>query len=170
MKRVSRPICSDGDHARIPLGNGLFALIDADDVSLVSGHVWCVERVGDRSYAKANYKHSDGRWGQIRLHRLITAAQDGFDVDHINRDGLDNRRSNLRIASRSENNMNARLRGDNKSGAKGVFWRADRGRWSAYINAYGQRKYLGHFLTKDAAEAARDSAAQMLHGKFRRSK
>ncbi len=168
MKRSIKQISIDGGTAFIPLSNGSVAIIDAADAHLVVGRNWHVSEDDGRSYARANCRLPSGRWGQIKLHRVIMLPPKGYDVDHINGDGLDNRRCNLRIATRSQNNMNARTRADNKSGHRGVFWRSDRNRRIAYINANGKRKYLGAFKDQNAACAARQAASAELHGEFRR--
>ncbi len=168
MKRSIRPIRVEGETAFIPLGGGAEAIIDVADIGLVSGRNWHIARGNGCDYARANCKLPSGKWGQVKLHRVLMRPAPECDVDHINGDGLDNRRCNLRIATRSQNNMNARIRADNKSGHRGVFWRADRKRWMAYINANGKRQYLGHFKEKDDAKAAHARAAVELFGEFRR--
>lgn len=93
-----------------------------------------------------------------RLHRLAWLYVYGYmpkEIDHINRDGRDNRISNLREVTRAENNLNQGLRRDNKSGVKGVRWRADRSKWEARIKTSGSLQILGLFTTKEEAVAAR---------------
>lgn len=107
-----------------------------------------------------------------RAHRLawlfMTGAfpERGLEIDHINRERSDNRWSNLRLVSRSQNNMNGGLRSDNKSGARGVGQRKDTGAWYARIKCGGQLKLLGHFATKDLALAARRAAEERFFGNF----
>ena len=113
-----------------------------------------------------------------RLHRIIaevflnggkplTATQQ--DVDHIQQaDGshAQDRLSNLRIASRSQNLMNQRIYRNNTSGYKGVYWDKTTGKWAARIMSQGRRKFLGSFTTPEAAALAYDKAAKELHGEF----
>jgi len=92
------------------------------------------------------------------LHRLAWLYVHGYmpkEIDHINRDGRDNRISNLREVTRSENTFNQGLRMDNKSGVKGVRWRADRSKWEARVKALGSVQVLGLFDTKEEAVTVR---------------
>lgn len=114
------------------------------------------------------YAHHAGRW----LHRSVL----GLDAipprvamgDHINGNTLDCRRANLRVASASQNQHNARKRSDNSSGVKGVSFDKASGRWHAYIKLGGKQKNLGRFCSKDEAVAARRKAAESLHGSYAR--
>jgi len=100
------------------------------------------------------------------MHRVILAAPDGYDVDHIDGDGLNCLKSNMRIATRSENSQNHRSRINNTSGVKGVYLR--RGKWQAEIVLEGRKFVLGSFTDiNDAAKAYADASAR-LHGEFGR--
>lgn len=86
-------------------------------------------------------------------------------IDHIDRDKSNNRIENLRLASKSQNNVNARrARSDSRSGYRGVH--ARRGRWAASIRMNGERRFLGSFASVELAAAAYDSAAREMHGEF----
>jgi hypothetical protein len=106
-----------------------------------------------------------------KVHRVIFAIAHGewpsAEVDHRNRDGLNNSVGDLRDASHAENQRNSKLRSTNKSGAKGVCWDARRRKWQAYINA-GRRIHLGRFESKAEAIAAANAARIDLHGEFAR--
>lgn len=112
---------------------------------------------------------------RVRAHRIAWAIQtgvwppEGTDIDHENRDRADNRWSNLRLASRPQNNMNAKRRSDNKSGRKGVSWRSDTGKWHARIAVNGKITLLGNFTDFADAIAARASAEPKYHAEFARS-
>lgn len=148
----------------VPLTRGLVAIIDAADADLILGMGKWFAHVSPRSsYALRNVTRPDGSRRRIGMHNVIT----GWPmVDHINGDGLDCRRANMRAASRAQNNRNAQRRTDNTSGYKGVSWHGQRNRWRAQINNAGRRTYLGLFA--DPADAARayDTAARQHFGEF----
>ena len=109
----------------------------------------------------------DGR--QIMMHRLVFLYHHGYTpeiVDHIDGDILNNRIENLRPATRSQNNINARTRNDNKSGQKGVRWREDQQKWQAGITVNKKKHHLGYFTAFEDAKNAYLIAAQQLHGEF----
>lgn len=157
--RRNKPVKLSGDGtAVIPLSRGKVAIISAEDVPLTSGYAWSLHSSG---YAQA--RGHDG--SNLLLHRLLLGFPDA-DIDHISGDKLDNRRSNLRVVNRSQNNMNLPRRSANESGYKGVY--RNRDRWAASIQAYGQRIHLGTFDTPEEAAKAYDSKALELHGNFAR--
>lgn len=160
-----RQIRFEGDLAFVPLTKGHEAVIDAADAPLVSGVNWnaCEQKHG--VYAVRQERRA-GKQIAIRMHRLIMQAPDGMQVDHINGDGLDNRRANLRLASHTENNRNTRTPINNTSGFKGVAWHAANRKWRAYIKVENRQKYLGLFATAEAAHAAYCLAADQFHGNF----
>lgn len=106
------------------------------------------------------------------MHRVILGRVLGREllrselVDHIDRDGLNNTRENLRLATRSQNNANRGVGKNNKLGVKGVF--KDRNKFAAQITTNGNRKYLGAFNTIEEAHAAYVEAAKKHHGDFAR--
>ena len=105
------------------------------------------------------------------VHRIIYEmfhgpASDSHEIDHI--DGIrdNNRIENLRLVTSSQNNWNSRNRKHNTSGLKGVYWENRKQKWRAQIGAFGKRKHLGYFATKEEAYAARLGAEKELHGEF----
>lgn len=90
----------------------------------------------------------------------------GKDMDHANRDRADNRWANLRLASRSENNINRALSAQNISGCSGVTWNDEIGKWHARITKAGRIHLLGHFEDVNAAIAARKKAENAMYGEF----
>ena len=121
----------------IPLSKGKFAIIDEDDFELISKYKWSATEPDHRRciYARTNIKGADGKYYTERMHRLILGMKkgDGKIVDHINGDGLDNRKSNLRISSSSDNAANVPIHRGNKSGYKGVSFLKDRGTWRTEV-------------------------------------
>lgn len=120
-----------------------------------------------------------GRDGYIRImvskrvylaHRLAWLHTHGEwpedQIDHRNGARDDNRLSNLRLATNSQNGANKRRYANNRSGAKGVYWRGQRGKWTADIQVNGNRKNLGLFTTKEAAAEAYRQAAEAVFGEF----
>ena len=103
-------------------------------------------------------------------HRLavlyMTGAWPKAEVDHEDKDGLNNRWANLREATHSQNGHNQGLRVNNKSGVKGVSWDTGRGKWHATITINGREKGLGRFDTLEAAAEARRNAEAEYHGAF----
>ena len=133
-----------------------------EDYELVSPYRWHVlenPRPGriNGPYAAAGHSH-------VLMHNLILGVK---GVDHINHDGLDNRRANLRPATPRQNNHNERPRTGSSSPFKGVAWDGRwRGRWQAHIAIDGRRQSLGRFPTEEAAARAYDAAALATQGEY----
>jgi hypothetical protein len=101
---------------------------------------------------------------QVKMHRLITGCPDGLVVDHINHDSLDNRKENLRNVTEVENALNSRLARNNKSGAKGVFYRESIKKFVASFTAKGKSIHVGHFDSLEEATEAVKKAKMDFHG------
>lgn len=174
MPRTIRQIRIEGNTACVPLTQGYEAKIDAEDVQLVDGANWyadvALRRDGSvRSvYAATNVPRAGGGQLRIWMHRIICETPEGLETDHVNGDGLDNRRNNLRPATTSENQYNQGLSCANTSGAKGVCWDKKSGKWRASIKIAGRLQYLGLFSDINSARAAYASASAKLHGEFGR--
>lgn len=144
---------------------GHTVLVDDPDQALAAGFSWYVVRDGHQLYAYANVK-VDGRPTTLKMHRLLLAAPPGTSVDHRNRNGLDNRRENLRLATAREQQHNQASR-PGTSRFKGVY--AYGSRWRAMIRLpNGRRKSLGYFDEEADAAHAYDKAASEIHGDFER--
>lgn len=168
MPRQPRLIRIEGDVAYVPLTKGYEAVIDAADAPLVGVCNWQVvlsgRPVGDRETAYASRHFGDRK---CTMHRFLLLAEPGVEVDHIDGNGLNNRRSNLRLSTRAQNQWNQRTRADNKSGVKGVYLSRS-GKWCAQIKANGKNKGLGKFKCRTAAAIAYALASAQLHGEFGR--
>lgn len=137
-------------------------LIDDGDAHVLSSATWRVQVVGSRKYVYS------GR--RTLLHRLLLGL-DGEPrehgvVDHINGNGLDNRRENIRVCRHSENLWNHGRNRHNTSGYKGVYRDKARSQWVAEISFDGKRIHLGRYATAEDAAAAYDRAAVERHGVF----
>jgi hypothetical protein len=169
MSRKVRPIRIDGNVAYVTLTQGCESIIDAADAEFVGRWNWCVIVDGPRRYAisgSAAFKEIKAS----RLHRAILGVTGSEIVDHIDGNGLNNRRQNLRIVSPSENAQNARARKGTESGYKGVFFHKKNNNWRAQIMANGKRYSLGLFNTPEEAHAAYCEASDRLHGEFGRTR
>lgn len=147
----------------VPLSQGFVAIIDAADADAVLAYKWSARRTSRAVYAHRGARRPDGRRTSQTLHQFLT----GYALtDHINGNGLDNRRSNLREATTSQNGHNRRRDQDSASGFKGVSWHARSGKWQVLIRANGPQRFLGYFATAEQAAHAYDAAARELHGEF----
>lgn len=149
------------DPVEIPIaGSPNPAIVDSADLNRLTPFAWHL----CGGYAKTRCT-VNGRRLYIYMHRLVLGAESGTQVDHINRDRLDNRRSNLRLASHVQQCGNVGMSRNNTSGFKGVH-QARSGRWVARIGIDHRNVCLGTF--DDPAEAARayDSAARERFGEF----
>lgn len=157
---------------RIPLHSrkypNLYAIIDEEDLPLVSQYRWCVYVKPHTTYAVA-YREHDNSLQTIRMHRLIMGDPPGLDIDHRNRNGLDNRKENLRAATRTQNMQNQRRHRNSRYPYKGIA-RDKSGRyWRAAIYVNGRRKDIGRFATPEEAARAYDEAAVRYFGEFART-
>jgi HNH endonuclease/AP2 domain len=147
--------------------------MDVEDVPLVAGFNWCasISRRRDGSiravYAMRN-NYSNGKRVGVLMHRVIIAAPVDLQVDHIDGNGLNNRRANMRLATRAENNQNCRSRVGSSSKYLGVCWHKRAKRWKAQIMIDGVNKYLGLFTCEIAAARAYDAEATIHHGEYAR--
>jgi hypothetical protein len=153
---------------KIPLSQGLFALIDSkylDDLLLYS---WYALRDGNTYYAKAWTWGSDGCKKLLSLHKVIWELHGKPEgpVDHKNSDGLDCRVRNLRPGPVKLNAANKRKQAGASSKYKGVSWNKRWSKWHAQICVAGQRSHLGVFAKESQAARAYDKAASAAWGEY----
>jgi len=154
------------DVVEVPLTQGQVAIIDREDWELVKKYNWQAQyNSKTQSYYAIGYASIvNGKMIRHFMHRLIMSAPSGLQVDHINHNTLDNRKSNLRLCSNGQNQHNTRIRSDNSSGYKGVKKHGDR--WRADIGFNKKRYFLGLFETPELAYEAYCLAAAKFHGEF----
>jgi hypothetical protein len=145
-------------------------LIDAEDAYKIQKMgPWRVSNCRGKLYVR-NYKIVAGRQVQTMMHRIISNALEGAEVDHINGNTLDNRKENLRLCTHSENIKNQKLRSNNKSGYKGVYFCKNNQKWRSSIRVNGKKFYLGSFNNPEEAYASYCDASKKYHGEFGRTK
>ena len=138
-------------------------MVDKDDVWIIF-FKWCAHREGKRFYAVTNLLKIEAVSAtQVRMHQLIMGC---IGIDHINGNGLDNRRSNLRIATCSQNNYNRTKSSGTSSRFRGVYFDRDKSKWAAQIKKYGKVTYLGSYGSEKLAAAARRKKEFELFGEF----
>ncbi len=151
---------------QIPLkgkyGEGKFALVDDSDYEYLNQFNWHIHKKPKTSYVRRNKKLENGRMSGIEMHREIMKPSKGLLVDHINHNGLDNRKSNLRTCTHSQSLANRSFGG--KSKYKGVYY--TKTGWSTQITHNKKNNYLGIFKNEVEAAKCYDEAAKRLHGKF----
>lgn len=151
---------------RIPLTRGLFTLVNDSDYGYLNQFKWYASLIGKKYYARRFIKVK-GKRNMISMHRVIMNTPKGMQVDHVDNNGLNNQRVNLRNCTQLQNRFNCLVRG-NKTGYKGVSKAEGANRWKAFITAYGKRHYLGCFKTSIDAAKAYNLAAKKYHGSFAR--
>jgi HNH endonuclease/AP2 domain len=148
----------------IQVSNGKMAIVDDEDFEIVSKHHWHQDGAG---YIRTNIWKGNRKDSAPRLHRMVLPnTPKHLHIDHKNGDKLDNRKSNLRICSSSQNARNRGPQNNNTSGYKGVIYDKARSKWRSEICVEGKRKYLGRFTTAEEAAKAYNDAAIQFHGEF----
>lgn len=153
------------------------AIVDPGDVEFLGQFVWCLhpKRNGTRYAQRSIWRVSQGKGASRLMHvdiyeRHNGPVPEGFTVDHQNRDGLDNRTENLRLATTAQQGYNKSVPANSKHGYKGVHWFEFGKRFKSFIRFTSEdgriRFYLGSYRTPDEAATAYNYAAERLHGEF----
>lgn len=154
---TSNIITPDGSRA-VPLNNGKYALVDIEDYDRVMEYNWWFSN----GYATAAVNGTKNR-----MHRFIMNITDPKTVvDHKFHNTLDNRKSQLRICTQSQNSMNSRSKTGSSSKYKGVTWHTRNNKWEARIGSNGKKHYLGTFENEEDAAKAYNKKALELFGEF----
>lgn len=138
------------------------AIIDIEDIDKVKNIKWHRSDLQRNTY----YCMSNNRTYR-RLHRLILGiTEPNIFIDHINHNGLDNRKENLRICTNQENIQNCLTPKNNKSGCRGVYWAKDKNKWTVQVSINNKTKYIGRYNSYEEAVEARKEAALKYYGQF----
>lgn len=132
--------------------------VDLEDINKVENLKWCIDKYGYVVCGNLN----------IKLHRYIMNCPIDMVVDHINLKPLDNRKSNLRICTKQQNEMNTSLKSHNTSGVTGVGFHKETNKWRAYIQHNGEFIHLGLFGEKEDAIKSRKDAEIKYFGEYRK--
>ena len=148
----------------IQLSQNKLAIVDDEDYDYLNQFTWYAVKYKYTYYSvKCNYKYKKNDY----MHRIIMNCPDGKFIDHINHNGIDNRKENLRICTEKENQGNRKLNKNNTSGFRGVFKDKCSNKWRARIRlGKNIRKHLGYFTNINDAKKAYDKAAKKHFGKF----
>jgi len=167
------PVYEDayGPYCRILLTQDRFAKVDPEDYAWLSQFRWCCKTGKDRCYAVRHIQER-GRTKRIQMHRQIMATPRHLICDHVNHDGLDNRKQNLRNCTTEQNNANRRKRATSHgspvttSQYLGVTYCRRRKKWVSYIKHKGKSRNLGLFAIEEEAARAHDKAAWEQWGEY----
>ena len=139
------------------LSNRGFAVVDEDDLEEICRYEW---------YQHMGYARARTADGEVHMSHVVCPCPEGLEVDHINRNKLDNRKSNLRVVTRSENCANRGSFRNSSSQYKGVHWSKKTGRWEVSITKDGIQIYVGSFDDEITAASAYNDYARKLWGEF----
>jgi hypothetical protein len=151
--------------AYVPLSRGLFSLIDAEDALEIGQHTWFAHKHHTGTFYGVRNTKTSPRI-TVNMHRFLCPTQDDLQVDHKNRNPLDNRKSNLRPATNAQNQWNKIVHKTNSCGLKGVYF--SEGRWIAQITFNRKHMKIGRFGSAQQAHEAYKQASARLYGEFAR--
>ena len=147
----------------IQLNKGIITIVDDEDFEYLNQWKWYLLKSKTNYYAIRTSKPENKL---IQLHRVVIQAKQGEIVDHVNGDKLDNRKINLRICTKAQNNQNRKTSKLNKSGYNGVSWCIRNKKWVTQIQYENKKIHIGYYIDLiDAAKAFND-AAKKYHGEF----
>jgi hypothetical protein len=149
----------------IPLTQSKVALVDDEDFNYLNQWNWCINKDVRTLYAFKGKSQNSNKASS--MHQLLVSVPEGMEIDHINHNGLDNRKENLRVCTHAENIHNQRTQNRNKTSQfKGVCWMEKSKRWRARIKVNMEFIYLGSFISEIKAALAYDKASKKYYGDF----
>ena len=153
---------------RIYLDEGQWTIVDSGDYYALKRFKWIIHGTGNNIYAVRNKIIGPNKTKMVYMQREIMNPPAGIVIDHRNCESLDNRRSNLRPATRAENALNRRKKKNGTAQYRGVWLVKKCGKWAGQVEYKGKRIWLGYFDSEIEAAKAYDEAAKKLHGEFAR--
>lgn len=152
---------------RIKLTQNKFTIVDDSDYEWLNQYKWYFSQQRGSGYSHRT-PFINGKKKMVSMHRFILGVENNMEVDHINGNGLDNRRSNLRISTHQQNICNQKLRFDNTSGYKGVSLDKRYRKWKSFIYTKNKQHGLGYYSNIKEAAKAYNQAALKYFGEFAR--
>ena len=149
---------------KIKLTQGKFTIIDSEDYKYLNQFKWQIDK-DDYAVRKASRKFGKPR-KTFRMAREIMKFPKNKEVDHKNHDKLDNRKTNLRICTHAQNQMNRNLQKNNTSGFSGILWSSQKNKWIAQIHKNNKKIHLGSFKKIESAILTRKNAEKLYYGNF----
>jgi len=153
---------------KIPLTRGMVALVDDTDYEWLNNWKWYAMHNHNTFYAVHNIRVTKNEQAKVGMHRLILELHRGnkLQADHIDGNGLNNQRSNLRICTGAQNRRSQRSQMGCTSRYKGVCWHHHKRKWNSRISVNRKRMHLGYFSSEKTAAAAYNQAALKHFGEF----
>lgn len=134
-----------------------YAIVDEEDHEKLLAYKW---------HLSNGYAIKSQNYTTISMHKFMLGEIPGKEIDHINGNKLDNRKSNLRFCTRRQNQYNAKPKNTNKSGFKGISWDSTHKKWRAALSVAGRCKFIGNFVDKMEAVKAYNKAVKIYHKEY----
>mgnify|MGYP001575280023 CR=1 FL=1 len=155
------------DARLIKLSRGKVAIVDEEDYCFLSQHKWTAIKNKKNWYAMRMHRNEEGKSVGVLMHReILGLGTNDPDTDHIDHNGLNNRKKNMRLCTNSQNHANEKIRKNGSSKYKGVSWKPDHKKWYAAIGYQNKVKFLGYFNTEIEAAKRYDEKARQYFGEF----